>query len=241
MIVNYKSNGWEVITQQTHGLLAFQLARQWREQDRCKRWDEFLVAVADHDDAQVELQRDDLLTAEGGPLDFTMKAFELEHGLRTMEMATAKSRYIALICSMHLDFIGGEKEDLNANVQQFFKTQKILRTGWRKQLMMTELEAKFDYALLEWCDALSLLICQRENQPEERSVQISNGPDNKEYKLVQTNPGVLTVSPWPFHAEYFEVRFERRTLQQLKFRSADQFKKVFQKAAVKEKCWMLKK
>jgi hypothetical protein len=58
---------------------------------------------------------------------------------------------------------------------------------------------------------------------------------------VQTGPGILTVSPWPFQPLRFEVRFERRTLQQLKFRSAEQFKKVFQKAPVKEKVWMLKK
>jgi hypothetical protein len=241
LIVNYKENGWEVITQRAHGLLAAQLALQWQKADRPKRWAELLVAIADHDDAQVELQRGDLLTPQGGPLDFKMKHFELEHGLRTIESALSKSRYIALLCSMHLDFIAGKKTDQSASVQQFLKTQKILRTFWRRQLGIKEAEAVFDYGLLEWCDALSLLICQHENQPAERAVEISSGPDNKRYQLIQPASGSLTVRPWPFEAEQFEVRFEKKTLQQLKFRSCDQFKKVFLKAAVKEKCWLIKK
>jgi hypothetical protein len=30
MIVNYKVNGWEIVTQRTHALLAMQLALQWK-------------------------------------------------------------------------------------------------------------------------------------------------------------------------------------------------------------------
>src|ERR1700712_4618830 len=105
MIVNYKANGWEIITQRAHGLLAFQLAMHWPAKRHCNRWAELLVAIADHDDAHTELQREDLLTAHGGPLDFKMKGFDIEHGLRTMEFALSKSRYIALLCSLHLDFI----------------------------------------------------------------------------------------------------------------------------------------
>jgi hypothetical protein len=241
MIVNYKMNGWGVVTQRAHGLLAFQIAVRWRKKDQGPRWEEFLVAVADHDGAQIELERRDLLTPEGGPLDYKSAKFELEHGQRTMESALGKSRYIALLCSMHLEFITGDQENNNAPAQQFFKTQKILRTQWRKQLGITEARARFDYALLEWCDALSLLICQRENQPEERPAEIGAGPDNNAYQMVQTGSSILTVSPWPFEEDQFEVHFERRVLQQLKFRSAEQFKKVFMKASVKEKSWTIRK
>ena len=69
MIVNYKANGWEVITQRSHALLALQLALHWQAAEQGQRWPELLVAIADHDDAQIELQRNDLLTPQGGPLD----------------------------------------------------------------------------------------------------------------------------------------------------------------------------
>jgi hypothetical protein len=241
MIVNYRANGWEIITQRTHALLALQLALHWKNSGRSSRWPELLVAIADHDDAQIELQRDDLLTEQGGPLDFKMRDFKLEHGQRTMEFAISKSRYIALLCSMHLEFIAGEPGKHAAPVHRFLTTQKALRSSWRRQLKIGEAVAQQDYRLLEWCDALSLLICQRDNQPEERHVEISQGPDGQTYHLAQPAPGVLSVTPWPFEEEKFEVRFERRELQQLKFRSCEQFKKVFLKASVQEKSWQIKR
>ena len=68
MIVNYTEQGWEIITQRAHGLLAVQIAMQWRIKDRPERWVETLIAIADHDDAQTELEDDDLLTPQGGPV-----------------------------------------------------------------------------------------------------------------------------------------------------------------------------
>ncbi|MDB4999689.1 MAG: hypothetical protein JWR76_766, partial [Mucilaginibacter sp.] len=61
MIVNYTEQGWEIITQRAHGLLAAQVAMQWRKKDRPNRWVETVIAIADHDDAQTELQANDLL------------------------------------------------------------------------------------------------------------------------------------------------------------------------------------
>jgi len=241
MIVNYKSNGWEIITQRTHGLLAMQLALNWKVSERGKRWPELLIAIADHDDAQIELQREDLLTGQGGPVDFKMRSFSLEHGQRTIEFARSKSRYIALICSMHLDFLAGEAGMQTKAVQKFIAVQKAMRTTWRKQLDLSEKEVKSDYRLLEWCDAFSLLICQRDNQPEERWVEISHGPDGRSYKMAQPSAGVLTVQPWPFDKDQFEVWFERREVQQLKFHSCEQFKKALLKCPIKEKSWLIKK
>ncbi|MBL4675037.1 MAG: DUF3891 family protein, partial [Mucilaginibacter sp.] len=175
MIVNYQKNGWEVITQRAHGLLAAQLAANWRTKDRPARWIEFLVAVADHDDAQTELQRDDLLTPQGGPLDYKMRAFDLDHARRTLEFAGSKSRYIALLCSLHLHFIAGERSGQNEAVRHYLDVQKKQRTIWRRHLQMSEEVSERDYRLLEWCDALSLLICQHDDQPALRAVEISEG------------------------------------------------------------------
>ncbi len=42
MIVIYKEEGWEVITQRAHGILAAQIGFQWRLKDRPERWMETL-------------------------------------------------------------------------------------------------------------------------------------------------------------------------------------------------------
>jgi len=241
MIVNYKENGWEITTQRAHGVLAAQLASHWRKADRDKRWVETLVAIADHDDAQVELQRDDLLTATGGPVNFKMREFKLEHGQRTMEFSISKSRYIALLCSMHLTFIAGEPKEWDKKMKQFFADQKQCRALWLKELKLTNAEAQYNYDLLEWCDALSLLICQHDNQPEARAVEISRGPDDKPYQLIQTSIGELTVDPWPFEKRQFTVFYENRLINKLAFKDCFEFKQCFEEAQVNETSWKLVK
>jgi len=241
MIANYTEQGWEIVTQRAHGLLAAEIAAHWRYNIRSERWVETLLAVAEHDDAQVELERDNILTAQGGPVDFKMKVFEKRHCTQTMDFALSKSRYIALLCSMHLEFVY-EKDCLdNPEAAKFLARQKTLRKEWRKGLKITLADAKRDYRLLEWCDALSLLICQNESQPQARSVEISNGPDNEVYRLSQIRSDTLTVVPWPFEERHFYLSFETRLIPQLSFKSPDQFRDEFRKAEVKEKRWALEK
>ncbi|MDN3550198.1 DUF3891 family protein [Mucilaginibacter aquaedulcis] len=241
MIINYTEAGWEIITQRAHGQLAAQIAYHWSHTIRTERWLETLLAIAEHDDAQVELERDNLLTPQGGPVNFKMKVFEQRHCTQTMDFALSKSRYIALLCSMHLDFIYGADCAGNAHAIRFLKTQKALQKTWRRELNLTIAEAERDYRLLEWCDALSLLLCQRENQPEARAVEISNGPNDKSYQLIQTAADTLTVAPWPFELPAFELYYETRLIPQLTFKDAAEFRNAFRAAKVSEKRWQFQR
>jgi hypothetical protein len=241
MIVNYTEEGWEIITQRAHGLLAAKIAMQWQHSVRTERWMETLIAIAEHDDAQVELERDNLLTPQGGPVNFKMNVFEEHHCTQTMDFALSKSRYIALLCSMHLEFVYGAACAENPNATHFMREQRLLQKHWRKELKLTIAEAERDYRLLEWCDALSLLLCQHENQPEGRAIEISNGPDEKEYRLMQAGPETLTIVPWPFETNQFELYFETRLIPQLAFKDAAEFRAAFRSAPVTEKRWLFKK
>jgi hypothetical protein len=97
MIVNYTSLGWEIVSQRAHGLLAAGIANAWQHKIRTERWVEVLIAIAEHDDAQIELERTDLLTDQGGPVDFAMRKMEYAHCLDTMTRAYNKSTCIAFI------------------------------------------------------------------------------------------------------------------------------------------------
>jgi hypothetical protein len=241
MIVNYTIAGWEIITQRAHGLLAAQIAAQWKYNIRTERWIETLLAIAEHDDAQVELERDNLLTPQGGPINFKMKEFEQRYCTQTMDFALSKSRYIALLCSMHLAFVYGKECADNPDAAKFMQAQRLLQKKWQKELELTAAEVQRDYRLLEWCDALSLLLCQHENQPEGRTIEISKGPKDRAYQLVQPGAGILTVEPWPFEDERFELYFETRLIPQLSFKNAAEFRSAFLAARVSEKRWVFKK
>ncbi|RFZ84238.1 DUF3891 family protein [Mucilaginibacter terrenus] len=239
MIVNYRKGGWEIVTQRAHGLLAAEFALHWQKAQRPERWMEFLMTVAEHDDAQIELERDDVITEQGGPTDFKMRAFQLEHGERTLTYTLSKSRYIALLSATHLEFLAGDAKENKVNIA-FFKNLASQKKEWCKELKINNIQLEKDYRLLEWCDALSLLICQHEDQPEERRVEISTGPDGKLHCLRQIAPGCLTVEPWPFEDLEFSITYEHRTLPQLKFDNVDEFKTAFLTTAVETTTWLFK-
>ena len=210
MIVNYTEQGWEIIMQRAHGLLAAQIAMQWRKKNRPERWAETLIAIADHDDAQTELDDDDVLTPQGGPVNFKMKKFEPGHCKLLYDLSLSKSRYIALLTSMHMVFLYSGEAETNPEVKPFLAAQNKLQAQLRKQLHVAQKEADRAYGLLEWCDAFSLLLAQDAVQPEERVIEVGQGPDNKQYKLMRNKNGSLTVKPWPFNDKSFDLTIETR-------------------------------
>lgn len=241
MIVNYTERGWEVITQRAHGLLASQLAFHWKASERPDRWMETLLAIAEHDDAEVELGGENLLTTAGGPLNFSMKNFDLKHCQDLALLTQTKSRYIALLVSMHMEFLYKKEEAVNKEAHRFLGEQRQLQAKWLKELTIKKQEAQRIYHLLEWCDAFSLLLCQRQIQPEKRGIEISTGPDRKAYSLFQTSDGLLCVTPWPFETDHFTVCFESRQIGQLQFDSSAAFRKAFIDAPVIDNSYLIAK
>lgn len=240
MIVNYTEQGWEIFSQRSHGILAAAIASEWSHKVRTKRWVETLLAIAEHDDGQVELESPDLLTAQGGPLDFSMRKMEYEHCECSMTRAFNKSTYIALLCSTHLDFLckGGNAAD--KAVVDFMSVQHQQRREWMKLLHMSAQELERDYRLLEWCDALSLLLCQNALQPEGRGMEVSTGPDGVLHQLLNKD-GKLSVDPWPFELDELEFSCEYRVIDQLTFKNAAEFKKCYQDTPVSFKTWYFRK
>lgn len=241
MIVNYTQSGWEIILQCAHGNLAGQLAAQWKVAERPERWTETLLAVAEHDDAQTELEQDDLITENGGPVNFKMKTFELQHCRQMIDFSLSKSRYIALLTSMHINFLHVKEALQNPEAKAFLQEQEKRRENWRNELKISVEEAEKTYALLEWCDAFSLLICQQLEQPEQRSIEISTGPNVQGNQLIQLDNETLTVKPWPFEAEEFTVRYDSRIIKQLSFANSGEFKKCLLAATVTENTWIIRK
>ena len=240
MIVTYKEEGWHIVTQRAHGIVAAQLAMEWQRKDRPRRWTETVLAIAEHDDAEVELDGENELTPTGGPINFDMKTFDLAHCRKLSLLTQTKSRFIALLTSVHMVFLYEKEAPENKEASAFLEEQKRLQQSWAKELGMEKEEYLRLYNLLEWCDACSLLICGERQQPEKRKMEISVGHDKKMYHLVQVDDTTLTVDPWPFEAKTFTVSFEWRLIKQLQFSSSAQFREAFQQAAVHETSWTLR-
>jgi hypothetical protein len=237
MIVNYTDKGWQIITQRSHGLLAAQICAAWRKENQPKRWLETLIATAEHDDVYNEFENDDLLTENGGPKNFKMTIFQEEYASKLMEMALTKSRYIGLLVSRHINFLHGEDPEGKKFCAALQKKEAL----WLKEAKTTSKEIDASYSLLEFCDAFSLLICQRLVQPEQRKIEISRGPDGVMYELFCGEDEVLVVEKWPFEAPEFKVSFESRLLEQLVFDNNEAFRKAVKDCPVTQHELQLRK
>lgn len=241
MIVNYTAEGWQVITQRAHGIVAAQLAAQWKLSERPARWTETILAIAEHDDAEVELDGESLLASTGGPLNFDMKVFDAGHCRRLAMLSQTKSRYIALLTSLHMEFLYRKDAGSIPEAKAFLTEQKKLRAAWQKELDLGEKETERCYNLLEWADACSLLLCRNALQPERRKLEISTGPNGQMHHLVQVDEKTVTVEPWPFAEKTFTVNFEWRAIAQLQFASSAEFREAFLAASVQETVWIFAK
>jgi len=237
MIVNYTPEGWEIITQRAHGLLAAQIASHWKFTYPPNRRLDTILAIAEHDDTGIEFDQQHLLTPAGGPVHYAMRGFDPGHCRQLMLASRAKSRYFTLLNAMHLIFLYGKLKTPDAKA--FIRETRQLITRLRRNLGVTADQASTTYALMQWCDALSLMICQHAIQPEHRMTEISKGPRDISYELVQLSPDSLSVRPWPFMEQRFIVSVESRTLSQLQFPSTKAFQHALELADVKEKLYTL--
>ena len=223
MIVNYQENSWQIISQRAHGLLSGQICFHWKQDQRPERWLETIIATTEHDDAFNEFLNDDtLLNENGGPVNFKTREFDEQKCEELLQHALSKSRYIALLTSSHIQFLYEKETD--KKITAYCKKLRSFDKKWHREAGIKAEEIAQAYAILEWCDAFSLLICQNLVPPEGRKIQISSGPDDQNYELWQTGKNALSVAPWPFETDNFTINFESKTLEQLTFQTVDEFR-----------------
>lgn len=239
MIVKPTQEGWELIYQRAHGLLAMQLAYYWREDQRPRRWVETLAAIADHDDEGNDLEGDNHLTEAGAPRDFTLSAFSLEQAKRVATRSQYRGRWVALLTSMHTVFLYGSARGKNKETDTFLDEQVANQARWRKELKVTKGEAEAAYALMQWCDQLSLVLCQGHLPAGGRWLEVSRGPDGTRYDVRQREDGSLEVAPWPFTERRFPVAVEATRVEGLGFASDEALLEAMRKGKIVVKTWDL--
>ncbi|MCZ4223448.1 DUF3891 family protein [Pedobacter rhodius] len=227
MIVSYNEKGWEVVTQRGHGLLAGQICARWKVSDQPLRWVETLIATTEHDDLINEFESSPLLDDNGAPLNFKDSIFNEQATEALLNMALTRSRFIALLIARHISFTHGHEPKAKTFLKRLEKEEK----KWISEAQLTTKEIEQAYRLLQFCDAFSLLICQKIVPPEQRKIEISKGPDGTSYTLCQYGEQ-LVVEPWPFELNEFVVVYETRTIKNLKFSNAQSFRKALLESAI---------
>ncbi|RIJ37432.1 DUF3891 family protein [Pontibacter oryzae] len=241
MIVNATPQGWEVIYQQAHGMLAAQLAYYLKPELQCAHWVETLVAIANHDNRQRTWHGQDGLTPAGAPADFTLQPNTLEQAHALMDAVRFQGRWVTLLTSMHMIYLYESRRGENQTTDTFLDAQLELQESCRKTLKLTKKQPQQAYAILQWCDRLSLILCRNELPADERTLEITTGPDGKSYFVKQLPSQTVSINPWPFAETHLEVSLEYRELYQLQFKNDAELATAMHQAEVKYKSWVLEK
>ncbi|WP_211240571.1 DUF3891 family protein [Adhaeribacter aquaticus] len=241
MIVNAVPEGWEIIFQQAHALLATQIAFEWRVADRPERWVETLAAIAQHDDGQKFWAGKIGLTPAGAPANFTMLPFSLEQATQVMYEAKFQGRWRALLTSMHLSFLYEELRGQNNRTDEFLNNQLENQARWRKELKINKKKAQQAYDLMQWCDRFSLILCRSQLPEAERTLEVSKGPDGVQYHVIQQKDGSIKVTPWPFEKRHFTVSVEFICLTQLQFQDEAELTEALMNSPIQLKEWTISK
>ncbi|MFC5408899.1 DUF3891 family protein [Larkinella bovis] len=241
MIITQTDTGWQLIHQPAHGLLALQLALNWQVKKRPVHWPETLVALTEHDDGQVPWQARNHLTQAGAPLPFQLVDHSVEQCRNLIQIGLQKSRWNALLMSLHTSFLYEPQRGSDPELDQFLDEQLANQQTWRTEAKATKAEAAYAYGFLQWCDALSLILCRNQIPPEERRLEISQGPDRISYYLQQRGDESLLIDPWPFETASVRVHVETFLLTQTIFKSDKQLYQAIQDSEVVVKEWTFRK
>ncbi|MBR8838967.1 MAG: DUF3891 family protein [Stigonema ocellatum SAG 48.90 = DSM 106950] len=237
MIVNLHELGWEVIYHRAHALLAAEIAGHWDPKLRPQRWLQTIAAISHHDDLEKEWEGNHL-TEAGGPLDFTLtKETDVGKLWELAQNSRYRGRWVAMLISMHLSFLCEGKRGESPELDNFLDEQLQHQEQWRKELNITKDEAAQAYAFFQWCDRLSLILCNHVLPADARALEIACGPDGNRYDVIERRDGNVTVKPWPFLEEQFTVNVEACYLHQLKFDSNAELSQALQTAPIKTLEW----
>jgi hypothetical protein len=246
MIVTSHQKGWKIINQRSHGLLAAMLAYQYDIDLPNDIIVPTLIAIAEHDDGVAETIQNKNLTEAGAPRHFLVndesKKTDLKRQFNVMEIATSKSQLNALLTSLHINFVssgscnGGDKK-----MDAFLKEQEKNRKDILKHLDIDKKYADRLYRFVEWCDAFSLLICMDKIQLKGRKMEISKSPDGDMNQTFYKAENVITVEPWVFKNDTFNVFYEYKIVEQLKFDSIEEFNEIWKATVVQREEFVFSK
>lgn len=245
MIVRNSSEGWHIIYQAAHGILAGKLANELMIKLRPPLWMETLTAIIEHDDQQLNFKEKSYLNDLGMPVDFTedhqTEEQILERANRVLNKALHKSKWTTMLVSMHIDFLYNRPEMGNKKLKSFFLSQEKIRDGYYKFYGIKKAEAEAAYDVLRFCDRCSLILCKDEIPARGRSIEINKTIEKKVYMLYQSKDHSITVEPWCFEKKEFEISVEEQILQKPSFKDNTEFHNSLLQAETRTLSWKFKR
>ena len=240
-------DGWEVLYQRNHAMLAAALASAWDEDLRVhppRLWSETLVAIAQHDDEENFWSEDNThLNDMGAPLDFTRTSSALK--LKKVRFVTAQAerqhRWIATLIARHHLHIYQQARQEHTDLNDFLDQQAEAVERWLAELSIEKDLLERTYAIMRWCDRLSLILCKRQVPVMGRELDIAPGPDSNMIRIWRGEDDSLRLSKWVFGPDKILFEAEARLLEQPTFEDGEELRMALDSARVVERHWQFER
>ena len=221
-----RQQGWEVTFQRAHALMAAQILAHWRPEDRPTFWVELLAACAQHDNGWTEWEPGGRLSEAGAPMDFRHMAieFNLIQAKRVVALGWHQDRVVGWLVSRHMHQIYDPRRGELGAMDTWLGQEERRRAKATRHLEHEEEELERAYAMLYWCDTLSLVLCEEQVPFGGRRVEVAKGPGGRGYQVWEGEGAEeVQVWPWPLAGESLEVSVESYLVKQLSFADHDAF------------------
>jgi len=241
MLINFIESGLEVISHPAHGLLSGKIAQQIDSKYRLENWLETLVAIIEHDDEQLSPKQKNCISKIGMPLDFLNNSLPiekpLEHAKAVFDKVSLKSSWSAMLLSHHLEFLYEDAAEDSKEFKEFLTEIKQFRKVMCSLHRVTQNEVEEIYQIMVFSDRLSLILCQNEIPQLGRKLEINESIDGAKYFVSKLNNGAITVRPWIFENDNFEIFVDARLLKEIKFKDEKHFTNTLAAAPIYLKTW----
>ena len=241
MLINFLDKGLEVISHPAHGLLSGKLAQKINSEYRLENWLETLVAIVEHDDEQLSPKQKNCISKIGMPLDFLNNSLpvekSLEHAKAVFDKVLLKSSWAAMVLSHHLEFLYEDTAQESKEFKEFLAEMKQFRKVMYGLHRVHYKEVEEIYQIMVFSDRLSLILCQNEIPQLGRELEINESIDGAKYFVSELNNGAITVRPWIFENDKFEISVDARLLTEIKFKNEKHFTNTLAAAPIYLKSW----
>lgn len=229
MICKRHGEGWEIVCQRNHALLAAEMLADWSETQRPQPWFQLLNACSQHDHGWLETELDELVDESGQPVDFLHMTVEatIAIGHRSLRNAESQSLWCATLVARHLEYLSTFKKE--PAILAFGREVRQSRRRWMAESGLTEAQVEKMYELLCWADTLSLLVCC---QPSDFTRSLVLTAQGREFTACEPQPGVWTVHPWPYRGDRLQLEYEARLLPQSRFDDSQAFRQALSRTPV---------
>jgi len=245
MLINFLDTGIEVILHPAHGLLSGKIAQKIDSKYRLENWLETLVAIIEHDDEQLSPKQKNCISKIGMPLDFLNNSLPVEKSLKhakaVFDKVLLKSSWAAMLLSHHLGFLYEDSAEDSKEFKEFLDEMKQFRKLMYDLHQVQANEVDYIYQILVFSDRLSLILCQDKIPQLGRELEINESIDGAKYFVSKLNNDAITVRPWIFENDSFEISVDARLLEEIKFKNEKHFTNTLAAAPIYLKSWKFSK